>query len=246
MSLRFLATITSFFCISFGYSTLIVGTTGDYAPFSSYNKQTKRFEGKDIDLIKEFAKASDEHIAFIKTTWKTASNDLKNHKFDVFVGGMTITPERKKDFIFSAQQSSFHKAAMTQCKSLSKYKSFEDIDNPQILVIENRGGTNESIALEKLKNAKLLITNDNQQAIKSLTNGIDNIHPDIMFTDTAEIAYQHSINPKLCEIPVNFDKNISYKAFMFNNGKSGNELKDAFNAWYKTKLTLSDQYQNTF
>jgi cyclohexadienyl dehydratase len=218
--------------LSLGYSTLLVGTTGDYAPFSTLDKTSNKYHGKDISLIEKYAKATNQNIKFIKTTWQNAATDLKNHKFDVFVGGMTITPARKESFLFSTAQESFHKAAMTQCSKLKRFKTFANIDSPSTLVVENRGGTNEKIALEKLKQAKLLIVNDNQAAINSLTNGIDKIYPDIMFTDTSEINYLHSINPKLCMIPVDFDKNISYKAFMFNKDKKGQILKNSFNAWF--------------
>ncbi|MDE5005112.1 cyclohexadienyl dehydratase, partial [Francisella tularensis subsp. holarctica] len=79
---------------------------------------------------------------------------------------------------------------MTDFKKLNKYKNINDIYNPKTLVIENRGVTNQVFALQKLKNAKVLIISDNNQAIHSIIKGIDNIHPDIMFTDTLEIAYQ--------------------------------------------------------
>ena len=229
---------------NFSYALIKVGTTGDYAPFSTYNENDNSYSGKDIQLIKEFTKYKNEEVKFIKTSWKTSSNDLKNNKFDVFVGGITITSERKKHFVFSKPQDSFHKAAMTQCKNLNKYKSFNDIDTPKTLIIENRGGTNESIALAKLKNAKLLIINDNQQAINSLTSDIDGIHPDIMFTDTIEIAYQHSINPKLCQIPVDFDKKISYMGFMLNKDKNGKKLRNNFDKWLKNNPIALKKYKS--
>lgn len=47
----------------------------------------------------------------------------------------------------------------------------------------------------------------------SIIKGIDNIHPDIMFTDTLEIAYQHSKNHKICKIAVKVDHNQYYKTF---------------------------------
>ncbi len=47
----------------------------------------------------------------------------------------------------------------------------------------------------------------------SIIKGIDNIHLDIMFIDTLEIAYQHSKNPKICKIAVKVNDNQYYKAF---------------------------------
>ena len=64
---------------------------------------------------------------------------------------MTITPQRKNEFIFSILLETSRKAAMTACKNLNKYKTFKDIDSPETLVIENRGGTNETFALQNLK-----------------------------------------------------------------------------------------------
>ncbi|AJI56749.1 transporter substrate-binding domain-containing protein [Francisella philomiragia] len=239
-------TIALFFAITSNcYADIIVGTTGDYAPFSIYDKNDNKFSGKDIDLIKTFAKANNEDIKFVKTTWATAEGDLKDSKFDVFVGGMTITPTRQTKFIFSTPLGSFSKAAMTNCKNLSKFKSFADIDNPNTLIIENRGGTNENFALQKIKNAQLLIIADNKLAVKSITDGIDGIYPDIMFTDSPEIAYQHSINPNICQVPIKVDDSISYKAFMFNNTPIGKNLANKFNDWIKDNPKIFHQYLNS-
>ncbi|AJC48661.1 transporter substrate-binding domain-containing protein [Allofrancisella guangzhouensis] len=229
------ALILSTLCITISYAKLLVGTTGDYAPFSIYDENIKSFSGEDIQLIKDFAKFKGENVEFVKTTWKTAEQSLKDGLFDVFVGGVTITLERQKLFVFSNPLASFNKSAMSLCENVDKYKNYQDIDSPNTLIIENRGGTNEKFALQKVRNAKILIINDNKQAIKSITEGIDGIRPDIMFTDTVEIAYQHSINSKLCQIPVKVDNNISYKAFMFNKTEEGRELVKEFNQWLKEK-----------
>ncbi|MED7819192.1 MULTISPECIES: transporter substrate-binding domain-containing protein [unclassified Francisella] len=238
----FYTIIVSLFFFTFSYCDIVVGTTGDYLPFSNYDKTTNTFNGKDIQLIKEFAKTQKENVKFVKTSWKTASDDLKANKFQVFVGGMTITPQRQKDFVFSTPLATSRKAAMTDCKNLSKYKNFEDIDNSKTLVIENRGGTNESFALQILKNANLLIINDNKLAIKSITNGLGNIHPNIMITDSVEIAYQHSINPQVCQIPVQIDKSSSYKAFMFNKTPQDKKLANQFNQWLKNNPDILKKY----
>ncbi|APC90904.1 MULTISPECIES: transporter substrate-binding domain-containing protein [Francisella] len=241
----FAFTATMAVMISTAYADITVGTTGDYAPFSIYNPKDNKYSGKDIKLIEAFAKSKKERVKFVKTSWATAENDLKNNKFDVFVGGMTITPERQKEFVFSTPLILFNKAAMTACKKLNKYKTFSDIDNPKTLVIENRGGTNQIFAMQKLKNAKVLIISDNDQAINSIINGIDNIHPDIMFTDTLEIAYQHSKNHKICQIPVKVDDNQYYKAFMFNNTPQGKKTAQEFNNWLSSNPTILKKYINS-
>ncbi|MDE5030074.1 cyclohexadienyl dehydratase, partial [Francisella tularensis subsp. holarctica] len=79
-------------------------------------------------------------------------------------------------------------------------------------------------SLHKLKNSKVIIISYNNQSINYIIKGIDNINPDIMFTDTLEIAYQHSKNHKICQVPVKVDDNQYYKAFMFNNTSQGKKI----------------------
>ncbi|ASG68370.1 cyclohexadienyl dehydratase [Francisella halioticida] len=231
-----------FLLVNFAFSTILVGTTGDYAPFSIY--QNKEFSGKDIDLIKEFAKTQKQNIEFVKTTWASSSKDLAKGKFDVFVGSVTKTPQREKLFIFSKNLNSFSKAAMTQCENLNKYRILEDIDNSKSLIVANHGGTNETFTLQKVKKANILIVPSNIVAIRSLLSGVNGIYPNIMFTDSTEIAYQHEINPKLCLIPIKIDDNISHMVFLFNKTEKGRLLVKQFNQWLSNNPKILEKYNS--
>ncbi|WP_227806617.1 type 2 periplasmic-binding domain-containing protein [Francisella persica] len=61
---------------------------------------------------------------------------------------MTITPKHQKEFVLPRPLMLFNKATMAACKKLNKYQT-SDIDNPKILVIKNRGGTNQIFVLQK-------------------------------------------------------------------------------------------------
>ena len=237
--------LSFFYCCNCLYAnTIKVGTTGDYLPFSSYNFKNKQFTGKDISLIKQFAKAEDYKIKFIKTNWSSISSDMKVGKFSIFVGGITINKNRLKSFLFSIPLISFSKAAMTQCKNINKYKSWSDIDNSNNFIVENHGGTNEKFALSKIHNANILILSDNTKALNSLEKGIDGIYPNIMFTDTLEINYLHkSVNKNLCMIKLKIDNNIKNKAFMFANTSEGQKLVLKFNNWLKKKPKVLIDYR---
>ena len=62
--------------ISSAYADIIVGITGDYAPFSVYNPKDNKYAGKDIKLIEALAKSKKEQVKFVKTSWETAENDF--------------------------------------------------------------------------------------------------------------------------------------------------------------------------
>jgi cyclohexadienyl dehydratase len=230
---------------SFAYSDIRVGTTGDYTPFSTYNQATNTFTGKDIDLIKQFAESIGQTATIIHTSWKNSAIDLSSGKFDVFVGGVTINSVRSKSFTFSRPLMSSYKAAMTNCDNISKYNKYSDIDSEKNLVIENRGGTNESFAISKFKHANILIINDNQEAIASLYKGVLGVKPDIMITDSVEITYQHSINSKLCMIPISIDNKHSQMAFMFNQNSNGEKLANEFNTWLDKNPKILKEYKKS-
>ena len=72
-----------------------VGTTGDYKPFTYFNKETKEYEGIDIDMARSLAKALGVKLEFVPTTWKNIVTDLVEDKYDVAVGGISKKLDRQ-------------------------------------------------------------------------------------------------------------------------------------------------------
>jgi cyclohexadienyl dehydratase len=66
---------------------LRVGTTGDYRPFTYFDKQTGKFEGYDIDMAVALAKAMGVEAEFVQTSWPDLSKDFSADKFDIAMGG---------------------------------------------------------------------------------------------------------------------------------------------------------------
>ena len=207
----------------------IVGTTGDYPPLTYLTESGYR--GKDIQIFSDFAKSQNLVIKFVPTTWQTLSKDLSNNKFDVAIGGISENVERKKLFNLSDAIESSAKVPLIRCIDNNRFKNFSDIDNPNIIVAENRGGTSQDFALNNIKQATLLLYPKNQLAISSL-NSPEN-KADVMFTDDVEVQYRHQITPELCQanIPEKFPG--SNKVFLFSNNKLGLKLKENFNSWWK-------------
>ena len=48
---------------------ILVGTCGDYKPFTYFDPETKEFSGIDIDMANELGKALGVETRFVKTTW---------------------------------------------------------------------------------------------------------------------------------------------------------------------------------
>jgi cyclohexadienyl dehydratase len=81
--------------------TLLVGTTGDYKPFSFRNPDGS-YQGADADIVmaERLAQHLGVKVVFIQTSWGSMMDDFVARKFDMAVGGATILPARtaKGDF----------------------------------------------------------------------------------------------------------------------------------------------------
>ncbi|WP_298770276.1 transporter substrate-binding domain-containing protein [uncultured Shewanella sp.] len=207
--------------------TLRVGTTGDYRPLTWFDKQNNTFSGDAITLIKRFAKDKHYDIEFIQTHWPDLSKDLANGRFQIAVGGISATEQRENQFLFSLPIQVFGKTALMRCRDQSRFKTFDDIDVEGVRVVENRGGTNEAFALSRVKKATLIIVPNNHLPFILLTEN----KADVMFTDSIEVNYMHSINPALCGLASKKLYTQSEKVFLF--GRDEGALQQQFNAWYK-------------
>ena len=80
--------------------TLIVSTDPNYAP-QSFLRPDGTYEGFDIDVAKEIASRLDVDIQFETPEWEAITAGSWSGRWDVSVGSMTITAERKGVLAFS-------------------------------------------------------------------------------------------------------------------------------------------------
>lgn len=161
-------------------NTLRVGTPGDYRPFAM--KEDGQFAGHDIELVRELAEVFGWKVEFVQTSWKTMADDLKTDKFDVAVGGITRTPARILFADFLPAYAPFGKVALVNVKNKDRFKKPEDLNQPDVRVIKNPGGTNEQYVLNNLKKAKVSTHDKNYEIPGMIAAG----QGDVMITETAE------------------------------------------------------------
>ena len=78
-----------------------VSSDPNYKPQSFLNETTKELDGFDIDVSKEVAKRLGVKVEFITPDWDTIVAANWGGRWDVSIGSMTITPDRKKVLFFS-------------------------------------------------------------------------------------------------------------------------------------------------
>ena len=81
--------------------SVVVANDANYAPQSSIDKATGELVGFDVDAAKGMAEVLGLEVKFENPAWETIPAGLNQGRFDVSIGSMTITEERKKALDFT-------------------------------------------------------------------------------------------------------------------------------------------------
>lgn len=195
---------------------ILIGTPGDYKPFTYLNPKTGQYEGYDIDAMKEFAKSLGVEARFVQTSWSTLMDDLLANKFDIAVGGVTRNTDRQKQAYLSQGYIQFGKAPLIRAEDKDKYKTIEDINKPGVRIGVNPGGTNEKFVREHLKNANVTVVQNNLDIPGLVANGTY----DVMITDTLEALIYAKADSRLYAALTDSPFTKSEKGYMIPRGDS--------------------------
>ena len=188
---------------------LRVGTTGDYKPFS-YRVGNGEFIGLDIALAADLAKSLGVTLQLVPTTWGALMSDLGDDRFDLAMGGVSVSLERQKKAWFSLPYLRDGKTPIARCEDARKYQTLADIDRPDVRLIVNPGGTNERFARAQAPHATLTVFPDNVAIFDRIAAG----EADVMITDAVEARLQQRLHPKLCAIHPEAPFDFSEKAVL--------------------------------
>jgi cyclohexadienyl dehydratase len=176
--------------------TVRVGFPGDYRPFAILDKTTGKYEGLDVDMAQNLANALGVKLEIVPTAWGALLPDLAADKFDIGMGGISVTLERQKTAFFSLPTMRTGKTPIARCEDAAKFQTLADIDKPGVKVITNPGGTNEKYDRANLKTADIVVFPTNATIFEELVAG----HADVMITDSVETLLQQKLHKELCAI----------------------------------------------
>jgi chorismate mutase-like protein len=187
---------------------LRIGTPGDYAPYAvrdaaalagaSASAAVPLEMGADIALARRLALALGLRAEFVPTSWRDLVADARAGKFDIAVGGISVTPERARQVQFSRPYATDFKQPVARCGEQSRFDSLRKINAPGVRVVVNPGGTNERFAREHFMLAQLAVHADNRTVFDEILAG----RADVMVTDSVEARMQQHLRLGLCAVPV--------------------------------------------
>ena len=202
------------------------GTPGDYAPFSVAADHA--VTGADVELALRLAEDLHLRAVFVQSSWRGLLDELRADKFDIAVGGISVTAARARLATFSLPTARSGKTAIGRCADRGRFDRFDAIDDSAVTAIVNRGGTNEAFARSHLKRARVVEHPDN----RTIFEEIEARRADVMFTDETEVELATRHHADLCRLlPEAYE--ATDKAFLMPTGSGWSEAVDA---WLQVQL----------
>ncbi|KAH6974514.1 bacterial extracellular solute-binding protein, family 3 [Ilyonectria sp. MPI-CAGE-AT-0026] len=203
--------------ISRGYLT--VGTTGDYKPFTylvtdvtalpNSTAINTTYIGADIDAAQSLSNALGlpKPPRLVHTVWANITSDLTAGKFDIAMGGVSLTLSRARTAFFSTAIQRVGKTACIRCSDAAKFTDLDSIDQEGVRVAVNPGGTNEAFDRANLKVATIVTFQDNNAVFEAVRSS----KADVMISDLIEVELQVRLHEgELCIVnptaPFNFEE----------------------------------------
>ncbi|MCP4694784.1 MAG: transporter substrate-binding domain-containing protein, partial [Desulfobacterales bacterium] len=168
---------------------LRVGFESGYMPFEMTNKEGK-FIGFDMDFGKRLAKAMGVKFVPVNTAWDGIIASLMTDKFDIIMGGMTITQKRNLQVCFADPYIVVGQAVLMNIKHVETVKSYRDLNDPKYILTSRMGTTGEEAIKERLpKGTYKGFDSEADAAMEVITGKADAMIYDLPFVETMQAMH---------------------------------------------------------
>lgn len=150
----------------------------DYYGISYRNPKTQQLSGIDIDMAQALARDLGVNLRFVDSSFARLIDDVTQDRCDIAMFAIGITPQRAEKLRFTRPHLVSDIYAITS-KSNRLIKTWDDIDQPGVVVAVAKGTLHEPVMHEKLKNATLLVTATTQGREQEVESG----RADVFMTD---------------------------------------------------------------
>lgn len=138
----------------------------EYFSISYKNVKTNKLEGIDIALAKEFAKDLNAKVRFVPTHFGIFMNDIEQDKCDIAMFGVGRTEKRMQRVDFSQPYLSSGMYGIAS-KAHPIINSWENMDQPGVIVSVQKGTYMDSAMRSSLKHAKVMsVTRPSQREVE--------------------------------------------------------------------------------
>jgi polar amino acid transport system substrate-binding protein len=193
-----------------------------FVPWAMKDKKGELI-GFEIDIAKKFAADMGVKIEFVPTKWSGIIPALTTGKFDVLIGGMTITTQRNLKINFTRPYYYTEQGLMAHKKKAAGFK-VSDFNSPGVTIAARLGSTAAVAAKQQFPKAKLRLFDDEPAAVQELRNG--NVH--------AMVSAQPLPSSTALEYPdtiMVYDEVMMHEAIGIGVRKGDHETLNLINNW---------------
>ena len=124
---------------------LIIGTEGNWSPWTYHDEKTNELTGFDVEVGKEIAKALGVEARFEEAAWESLLAGVDSGRFDIICNGVGYTDERALSYEFSDPYVYTRKVLIVSSDN-DTIKTFEDLNGKT--TANSSGSTYAAIAEE--------------------------------------------------------------------------------------------------
>ena len=149
--------------------TLKVGMS-TFVPWAMRDKQGDLI-GFEIDVATKVAEDMGVEVEFVPTAWSGIIPSLIAKKFDVIIGGMSITPQRNLTVNFTTPYAHSGQMMAANKKLASSFSTIDDYNKSSVTIACRRGATPCKAAQKLFPKSTLRQFDDDAQAFQEVVNG---------------------------------------------------------------------------
>ena len=147
---------------------LVVGTSGDYAPFSHADAEGA-LSGFDLTVARAFARDAGLALSFVRFAWPDLAEAVADGRFEVAMSGVTVRPERSVRGRFSLPVAT--SGAVALVRRADAAGGLAGLDRPGVRIGVNAGGHLERVARASFTRATLVPFLENDAVRRAMASG---------------------------------------------------------------------------
>ncbi|HEY9544429.1 MAG TPA: transporter substrate-binding domain-containing protein, partial [Solimonas sp.] len=146
------------------------GVEAGYMPFEMRDRKGKII-GFDVDLARLMARYMGVRLTLVNTQWDGIIPALMTDKFDILMGGMTITPERNLQVNFADPYIVIGQTVLIRKGLIGTISNREQLDDPKYTIATKLGTTGDIAARKYFAKARIKAFESEAEATLEVRNG---------------------------------------------------------------------------
>jgi polar amino acid transport system substrate-binding protein len=149
---------------------LVVGTAADMPPLNMTLKDGK-IVGMEVDIATMMANSIEVKLTLKPMRFNDLLPALQTGQVDLILSGMTMTPLRNTQVAFVGPYFASGKSVLIKTEKVASLQNTEMMNNPNVTVAALKGSTSQQFVERFAPKAKLVPTDDYDQAIAMVLEG---------------------------------------------------------------------------